>query len=80
MANVDEEIGYVRLRWLGHVDGKKEEDVVMRTWKMEVSGRRKIGRPKLRQELQREETQDRKNLGNYKFMCRLQIEERQKSL
>ena len=50
MANVDEEIGYVRLRWLGHVDGKKEEDVVMRTWKMEVSGRRKIGRPKLRQE------------------------------
>ena len=25
-----------------------EEDVVMRTWKLEVSGLRKIGRPKLR--------------------------------
>ena len=28
----------VRLRWLGHVERKTEEDVVMRTWKMKVSG------------------------------------------
>ena len=27
---------------------KTEENVVMRTWKMEVGGHRKIGRPKLR--------------------------------
>ena len=30
------------------MDRKTEEDVVMRTWKMEVGGHRKIGRPKLR--------------------------------
>ena len=36
------------LRWLRHVERKTEEDVVMRTWKMEVVGHRKIGRPKLR--------------------------------
>ena len=37
-----------RLIWLGHVERKTEEDVVMRTWKMEVGGHRKTGRPKLR--------------------------------
>ena len=35
-------------RWLGHVERKTEEDVVMRTWKMEVGGHRKIGISKLR--------------------------------
>ncbi len=30
------------------MDRKTEEDVVMRTWKMEVGGHRKIGRPKLK--------------------------------
>ena len=25
-----------RLRWLGHVERKTEEDVVMRTWKTEM--------------------------------------------
>ena len=34
--------------WLGHVERKSEEEVVMRTWKTEVGGHRKIGRPKLR--------------------------------
>ena len=48
VANISEKIREVRLRWLGHVERKTEEDVVMRTWKMEVSGHRKIGRPKLR--------------------------------
>ena len=34
------------LRWLGQVERKTGEDVVIRTWKMEVSGRRKIGKQK----------------------------------
>ena len=33
---------------MSYVDRKTEEDVVMRTWKMEMSGHRNIGRPKLR--------------------------------
>ena len=28
----------MRLRWLGHLERKTEEDVVMRTWKAEVNG------------------------------------------
>ena len=48
VANISEKIREARLRWLGHVERKTEEDVVMRTWKMEVGGHRKIGRPKLR--------------------------------
>ena len=48
VANTSEKMIEVRLRWLGHVERKTEEDVVMRTWKMEVGGHRKIGRPKLR--------------------------------
>ena len=31
-----------------HVERKTEEDVVTRTWKMEVGVHREIGRPKLR--------------------------------
>ena len=31
-----EKIRLARLRWLGHVERKTEEDVAMRTWKMEV--------------------------------------------
>ena len=37
-----------RLRWLGHVERMIDENVVMRTWKMEVGGYRNIGRLKLR--------------------------------
>ena len=48
VANISQKIIEARLRWLGHVDRKTEEDVVIRTWKMEVSGHRMIGRPKLR--------------------------------
>ena len=48
VANVGEKIREASLRWLGHVEGNTEEVVVMRTWKMEVGGHRKIGRPKLR--------------------------------
>ena len=33
--------------WLGHAE-RKSEEVVVRPWKMEVGGYRKIGRPKLR--------------------------------
>ena len=46
MANIRETIREARLRWLRPVD-RKAEDIVMRTLKMEVSGR-KIGRPKQR--------------------------------
>ena len=48
VANISQKIRETRLRWLGHVKRKTEEDVVMRTWKMEVGGHRKIGRAKLR--------------------------------
>ena len=48
VANISENIREARLRWLGHVERKTEEDAVMRTWQMEVSGHQKIGRPKLR--------------------------------
>ena len=44
VANMGETIREVRLRWLGHVERKTEEDIVMRTRKMEVE----IGGPKLR--------------------------------
>ena len=47
MANISEDMREARLRWLGHVERKTEEDVVMRRWKMEISGHRKIRRPKL---------------------------------
>ena len=43
IANISEKIREARLRCLGHVVRKREEDVVM-----EVGGHRKIGRPKLR--------------------------------
>ncbi len=33
VANISETIREARLRWLGHVERKTEEDVVMRTWK-----------------------------------------------
>ena len=42
-----EKIREARLRWLGHVERKTQEDVVLGTWKMEVSGLCKIGRPKM---------------------------------
>ena len=48
VANISEKIREARLRWLGHVARKTEDDVVMRTWKMEVGGHQKIGRPKLK--------------------------------
>ena len=35
VANISRKIREARLTWLGHVE-KKTEDVVMRTWKMEV--------------------------------------------
>ena len=37
-TNKSETIREARLRWLGSVDRKTEEDVVMRRWKMEVGG------------------------------------------
>ena len=38
MAIISEQIREARLRWLGHVERKTGEDVVMTTWKMEVGG------------------------------------------
>ena len=48
VANISEKIREARLRWLGHVERKTEEDVVMITWKTKMNGRRNIRRPKLR--------------------------------
>ena len=36
VANISENIREARPRWLGHVERKTDEDVVMRTMKMEV--------------------------------------------
>ena len=36
VANISEEIIEARLRRLSQIDRKTDEDVVMRTWKMEV--------------------------------------------
>ena len=33
MVNISEKIREARPRWLGHVERKTREDVVMRTWK-----------------------------------------------
>ena len=44
---VSEKIREARLSWLGNVE-RKTEDVVMRTWMMEVGEHRKLRRPKLR--------------------------------
>ena len=33
VANISEKIREEKLRWLGRVERKTEEDVVMRTWK-----------------------------------------------
>ena len=41
MTNISDDIREPRLRWLGHVERKKEEVVVMRKWKMEMSRHRK---------------------------------------
>ena len=32
MANISEKMREAKLRWLGHVERKTEEDVVIRTW------------------------------------------------
>ena len=46
MAKISEKIREAKLS--AHVDRKTEEDIGIRTCKMEVSGHQKIGRPKLR--------------------------------
>ena len=38
VANITEKIREATVRWLGHVERKTDEDIVMRTWKMEASG------------------------------------------
>ena len=45
---MSKKIGEARLRWLGLVEGKTGEDVIVGKWEIEVSGHRKKGRPKLR--------------------------------
>ena len=47
VANIGEK-REARLSWLNHVERKAEEDLVMRTWQMEVGGHRMIETPKLR--------------------------------
>ena len=41
VTNISDKISEARLRWLGHVKRTREDVVVMRKWKMEVSGHRK---------------------------------------
>ena len=48
VAKISEKIREARLRMLGRVERKNEEDVVRRTWKMEVGGHLKIRTLKLR--------------------------------
>ena len=38
VANINARIGEARPKWLGLVERKTQEDVVIRTWKMEVGG------------------------------------------
>ena len=38
MTNINEKIREARLRWLGDVERKTEEDVVMRTWNLDGGG------------------------------------------
>ena len=38
VAEISENISEARLRWLGHVEKKTEQDVIMRTWKTEMVG------------------------------------------
>ena len=71
VANMSKKIREARLRWSGHLERKTEDEVVMRTWKIEVSGFRMVGRKKLRwsdvikrymkeKGVKREEAQDRR--------------------
>ena len=43
VANISQRMSEARLIWLGHVERNTEEEVAMRTWKMEVDGHQKIG-------------------------------------
>ena len=60
VANISEKIREARLRSLGHVERKIEEDVVMRRWKMDMGGHRKIGILNLRwSDVIREDTKEK---------------------
>ena len=48
VANIREKRREARLRWVGHLERNTQENVLMRTWKMEVGEHGKIGRPKMR--------------------------------
>ena len=37
VENISEKIRGARLRWLGHVEGKTDEDIVMITWNFDGS-------------------------------------------
>ena len=91
MANISEKIRKAGLRRLGHVERKTEDDAVMRTWKMELGGHRKIKRPELRwidvmrKKHEEETSKDRRSIRpeNVEFensMRRPQIEKTQKKI
>ena len=40
LENISEKVREARLRWLGHVERKTEEDVVIKTWNMEGEHRK----------------------------------------
>ena len=48
IANISHNIREARLIWLGHVERKTEDNVVVRTWKIKVGGHRNLRRPKLK--------------------------------
>ena len=37
LLNISETIRQARLRWLGHIERRTDENVVMRSWKMELT-------------------------------------------
>ena len=47
VGNISEKIREARLRWFRPCGVKTEDDAVMKTWKVEVGGHRKIGRAML---------------------------------
>ena len=47
IKDIDEVIGWSRLRWMGHVLRKDKDDWVRRSMEMVIEGKRGVGRPRM---------------------------------